>query len=113
MNHSQACALVKKLSFPVYDGDAPNGTLIPYGSFYATQPENFAADNIVYCEQWQFVFRVYTRKHDRKIEAEVKKLFKDNEIAWTSSWNYIDDQKTIETEYTFTGLGNEVFSSGE
>lgn len=107
MNQIEAIALLKTLSFPLYFGLAPNGTRIPYAEVSITQPNNFSADNSVYVEQWSFLLKLYTRKKDRKLEQEIKKLLSDNEIYWTLDANYIDDQGTLESEFAFSTLGND------
>jgi len=107
MTKKEAIALLKTLSFPVFNRRAPVGTLVPFGVIVITQPDNFSADNYVYVEQHEIRFLTYTTGEDPEIEAEVKTLFKENEIYWTSDSNILDDQATVETEYTFGIIGNE------
>lgn len=107
MNQIEAIAMLKTLSFPLFFKLAPNGTRIPYAEVLITQPNNFSADNSVYVEQWSFLLRLYTRKKDRKLEQEIKKLLNDNGIYWTLDANYIDDQGTLESEFSFATLGND------
>lgn len=107
MNQIEAIALLKTLDIPLFFKLAPNGTKIPYMEVMITQPNNFSADNSVYVEQWSFLLRLYTRKKERALEQKVKKLLNDNEIYWTLDANYIDGQGTLESEFSFSTLGND------
>ena len=107
MTKKEVIALLKTLSFPVFNRRAPIGALVPFGVLVITQPDNFAADDSVYVEQHEVRFLTYTTGEAPEVEAEVKKLFRDNNIYWTSGSEMIDDQMTVETEYTFDIIGND------
>lgn len=107
MNQQEGIAMLKELSFPVFYGAAPVGTLVPLGIINVTQPDNFFADDQVYVEKWQFSFSVYTTGKDPKVEREVKKKLKDNHIPWTRSESILEDQETLQVEFLFSLTGNE------
>lgn len=107
MNQQEAIAMLKELSFPVFYGHAKIGTLVPFGIISITQPDNFFADDEVYCEKWQLSFSVYTTGKDPKVESEVKKKLKDNHIPWTRTESILEDQETLQSEFLFSIAGNE------
>ena len=107
MNQVQTIALLNTLSVPSFYGQAPVGTVLPFIDIHTEQPENFAADNGVYCEKWNFRIDLYSKEKLLDIEAEIKKLLNDNGIYWTKSEEYIDSQNCWEVEFEFEVLGNE------
>lgn len=108
MNQVQMIALLDTLSVPsVYD-HALEGQTLPFIAIHTEQPDNFVADNLVYCEKWNFRIDLYTVKKDLVIEAAIKKLLNDNGIAWTKTEQYIDSEQVWEVEFEFEVLGNEV-----
>lgn len=107
MNQVQTIALLNTLTITSFYDHAPVGTVLPFGIIHSEQPENFAADNLVYCEKWNFRFDLYTAEKDLKLEAEIKKLLNDNGIAWTKTEQYIDSEQVWEVEFEFEVLGNE------
>lgn len=107
MNQVQMIALLDTLSVPsVYD-HALEGQALPFIAIHTEQPDNFAADNLVYCEKWNFRIDLYTVKKDLTLEAAIKKLLNDNGIAWVKTEQYIDSEQVWEVEFEFQVLGNE------
>ena len=92
---------------PSFYDHAPVGTALPFLAIHCDQPDNFVADNQVFCEKWNFRLDLYTVEKNLELEAEVKKLLNDNGIAWTKNENYLTDQNCWEVEFTFEVLGNE------
>lgn len=108
MNQVQMIALLNTLSIPsVYD-HADKGQTLPFLAIHSEQPDNFVADNLVYCEKWNFRIDLYTVKKDTSLEASIKKLLNDNGIAWTKTEQYIDSEQMWEVEFEFEVLGDEV-----
>lgn len=108
MNQVQAIALLNSLEdLPSYYDHAPVGTALPFLIIHCDQPDNFAADNGVYCEKWYFRIDLYSVEKNLALEAEVKKLLNDNGIAWTKTEQYLTDQSCWEVEFEFEVLGNE------
>lgn len=107
MNQVQMIALLNTLSIPSFYGQAPIGTALPFLAIHTEQPENFAADNGVYCEKWNFRLDLYSKEKSLTLEAEIKKLLNDNGIAWNKTEEYIDTEQVWEVEFEFEVLGNE------
>lgn len=107
MNQVQMIALLNTLSVPSFYDHADEGQTLPFIAIHSEQPENFAADNLVYCEKWNFRIDLYTVKKDLTLEAEIKKLLNDNGIAWVKTEQYIDTEKMWEVEFEFEVLGDE------
>ena len=107
MNQVQMIALLNTLSISSYYDHAPVNTVLPFGIIHSEQPDNFAADNLVYCEKWNFRFDLYSVKKELSLEAEIKKLLNDNGIAWNKTEQYIDSETCWEVEFEFEVLGNE------
>ena len=107
MNQVQMIALLNTLSISSYYDHAPVNTVLPFGIIHSEQPDNFAADNLVYCEKWNFRFDLYSVKKELSLEAEIKKLLNDNGIAWNKTEQYIDSENCWEVEFEFEVLGTE------
>lgn len=107
MNQVQMIALLKTLSIPSYYGQAPVGTVLPFLAIHSDQPDNFVADNKVYCEKWDFRIDLYSVEKSLALEAEIKGLLNENDIPWEKTEEYLDDQSCWEVEFTFTVAGNE------
>lgn len=107
MNQVQMIALLNTLTLPSFYGQAPVGTVLPFLTIHSDQPDNFAADNGVYVEKWNFRLDLYSVAKDLTHEAEIKKLLNDNGIYWTKTEEYIDSENVWEVEFEFEVLGNE------
>ena len=107
MNQVAMITLLNTLSISSFYDHAPVGTALPFGIIHTEQPDNFVADNLVYCEKWNFRFDLYTVEKDLTLEAKIKKLLNDNGIAWTKTEQYIDTEQCWEVEFEFEVLGNE------
>ena len=107
MNQVAMITLLNTLSISSFYDHAPVGTALPFGVIHTEQPDNFVADNLVYCEKWNFRFDLYTVEKDLTLEAGIKKLLNDNGIAWTKTEQYIDTEQCWEVEFEFEVLGNE------
>lgn len=108
MNQLQVIQLLNTLSTPSFYGQAPVNTALPFIAIHTEQPDNFAADNGVYCEKWDFRLDLYTVEKDLETEATIKKLLNDNGIAWSKTEEYIDSESCWEVEFEFSVIGNEV-----
>lgn len=107
MNQVQTIALLNTLSVPSFYDHATEGQTLPFITIHSEQPDNFTADNFVYCEKWNFRIDLYTVYKDLTVEAEIKKLLNDNGIAWVKTEQYIDSENIWEVEFEFEVLGNE------
>ena len=107
MNQVQMIALLNTLSVSSFYGQAPVGTVLPFLTIHTEQPDNFAADNGVYVEKWNFRIDLYSTAKNLEIEAAIKKLLNDNGIYWTKTEEYIDTENCWEVEFEFEVLGNE------
>lgn len=112
MNQVQTVRLLNTLSVASFYDHAPVGTKLPFLVIHSEQPDNFAADNLVYCEKWNFRLDLYTVEKDLKLEAEIKKLLNDNGLAWTKTEEYLDEQVCWEVEFEFETIGNEEIQNG-
>ena len=107
MNQLQFVQLLNTLDIPsVYD-HADVGQTLPFIAIHITQPENFAADNAVYCEKWNVRLDLYTVFKDLASENKIKKLLNDNGIFWERTETYLDTEKCWEVEFEFDIIGND------
>lgn len=107
MNQVQMIALLNTLTTPSFYGQAPVGTVLPFITIHCDQPDNFAADNGVYCEKWNFRIDLYTTEKNLTLETDIKTLLNNNGIAWVKTEQYIDSDNVWEVEFEFEVLGNE------
>ena len=107
MNQVEVVSLLNTLSIPSFYDHAPVDTKLPFIAIHSEQPDNFTADNYVYCEKWNFRIDLYTVEKDLTSEAAIKKLLNDNGIAWNKTEQYLDDQNCWEVEFEFEVLGDE------
>jgi len=107
MNQLQVIQLLNTLSIPSFYGQAPVSTSLPFITIHSEQPDNFAADDGVYCEKWDFRINLYSVAKDLESEASIKKLLNDNGIAWSKTEEYIDSESCWEVEFEFSVIGNE------
>ena len=61
MNQVQMIALLNTLSVPSFYGQAPVGTALPFITIHSEQPDNFVADNFVYCALSLLVYFVFAK----------------------------------------------------
>lgn len=107
MNQVQMIALLDTLSIDSFYDHAPVGTALPFLAIHSDQPDNFAADNMVYCEKWNFRIDLYTVAKDLTLESEIKTLLNENGIGWTKTEQYLDEEQCWEVEFEFEVLGDE------
>lgn len=107
MNQVQMIALLNTLSVPSFYDHAPVGTVLPFLAIHSDQPNNFVADDLVYCEKWDFRLDLYSVEKSLTLESEIKTLLNNNNIPWEKTEQYLDDQSCWEVEFTFTIAGNE------
>lgn len=107
MNQVQAIQLLNSLSIPSFYDHAPTGTKLPFIAIHTEQPDNFTADNKVFCEKWNFRIDLYSVDKSLKLEREIKDLLNANDIAWTKTEQYLDDDSCWEVEFEFEVMGDE------
>ena len=112
MNQVQMITLLNSLEVPSFYDHAPVGTKLPFIAIHSDQPDNFAADNRVYCEKWKFRIDLYSFDKSLALESDIKQLLNDNDIVWTKTEQYLDDQSCWEVEFEFEVLGNEDNENG-
>lgn len=110
MNQVDVITLLNTLSIPSFYDHAPEGTKLPFLAIHTEQPDNFVADNSVFCEKWNFRIDLYTVNKDLKLEADIKTLLNSNGLPWVKTEQYLDEQNCWEVEFEFEALGDE---SGE
>lgn len=113
MNQVQMIQTLNSLKIPSFYDHAPVGTKLPFLAIHTEQPDNFTADNKVFCEKWNFRIDLYSVDKDLSLEADIKKLLADNDIAWTKTEQYLNDESCWEVEFEFEVMGNEVTENGE
>lgn len=107
MNQVEMISLLNSLEdLPSFYDHAPVGTALPLMVIHCDQPDNFAADNMVYCEKWTFRVDLYTVEKSLELEQEIKDLLNENGIPWVKSEQYLTDQSCWEVEFDFEVLGN-------
>lgn len=107
MNQVQAIQLLNSLSIPSFYDHAPTGTKLPFIAIHTEQPDNFTADNKVFCEKWNFRIDLYSVDKSLKLEREIKDLLNANDIAWTKTEQYLNDDSCWEVEFEFEVMGDE------
>lgn len=108
MNQVQMIALLNTLETPSFYDHAPVGTKLPFIAIHSEQPDNFVADNGVYCEKYNFRIDLYSVEKSLELEYSIKELLNSNGIAWQKTEQYLDDQSCYETEFEFEVLGDYV-----
>ena len=108
MNQVQMIAVLDTLSIPSFYDHAPVGTRLPFLAIHSEQPDNFVADNQVFCEKYNFRIDLYSVEKSLTLESEIKTLLNNNGIAWQKTEQYLDDQSCWETEFIFDVLGDYV-----
>lgn len=107
MNQLETVQLLNTLSIPSFYGVAPVGTVLPFLAIHSEQTDNFAADNSVYCEKWNFRIDLYSTKKELSLEREIKDLLNSNGIGWVKTEEYLSDQNCWEVEFEFSVMGEE------
>lgn len=108
MNQVQVITLLNSLEdLPSYYDHADEGAQLPILIIHCDQPDNFAADNQVFCEKWDFRLDLYTVEKNLALEKEIKDLLNENGLAWTKTEQYLQDQGCWEVEFEFEAMGNE------
>lgn len=79
------------------EGSAPEP---PYILFYYPNRNDFVADNINYGIITQLNIELYTSEKDFDKEKAIEMILKDNDIVFTKSESYLDDEKLYEALYT-------------
>ena len=108
MNQFEVITLFNSLEdLPSFYDHAPLGTQIPFLVLHVTQPDNFAADDQVYVENWHFRVDLYCREKNPSLERQVKDLLNGAGIFWKRDENYLTDESVYEIEFDFDVYGNE------
>ena len=105
MTQQEVITLLNTLSVPSFYDHAPIGTKLPFIAIHSEQPDNFTADNSVYCEKFNFRIDLYSVKRDLTIEAAIKKLLDDNSLPWSMSYQFISSEQCYEVEFDFDVIG--------
>lgn len=72
----------------------------PYGVYYASGTDNFAADNIAYYENEGYTLELYTYQRDRGLEQKLEKALTDAGVYWERlSPAYVNTLRQIQTTY--------------
>lgn len=107
MNQVQVIQLLNTLSVPSFYDHAPVGTVLPFLTIHSEQPDNFKADNAVFCEKWNFRLDLYSAEKNLTIEKEIKDLLNENGIVWDKTESYLSDENCWEVEFEFQVMGDE------
>lgn len=71
----------------------------PFICYFEDESNNFCADNRIYGTKTSMVIELYTEKKDLKIEAEIEKIFRENQLLWYSVSQYIKDENLFMKAY--------------
>ena len=108
MNQVDVITLFNSLDdLPSFYDHAPNGTRVPFLVLHVTQPDNFAADDKVYVENWHFRVDLYCKEKNPSLEKQVKNLLNNAGIFWERDETYLPDDSVYEIEFDFDVYGNE------
>lgn len=94
-------SLFDTCSFPVFNQVSEAGTKLPYGVMFLTDPDNTAADDIVYCVNAVVRLELYTLFKDYKAMAKVENTLNAARIPWNHDSDYVDTQKCFLEIYSF------------
>lgn len=108
MNQIEVVSLLNSLEdLPSFYDHAPNGTRLPFLTIHVTQPDNFAADNQVYVENWHFRIDLYVKEKNPSLESQIKDLLNSAGLFWNRTETYIPEQNCYEIEFDFDTYGEE------
>ena len=71
----------------------------PFICYFEDESNNFCADNRIYGTKTSMVIELYTERKDLKIEAEIEKIFRENQLLWYSVSQYIKDENLFMKAY--------------
>lgn len=91
-------------TIPVYDTFAPAGTLLPYGVFTITAPNNSPADNKTYSRNVEVRLELYTLGKDYEAMAIVENVLQVNNLPFDHDTAYLDGQKVLEEIYSYSAV---------
>lgn len=108
MNQVQVVELLNTLQgIAVHYDHSDESAPLPKLEVHVNQGSNFAADNKVYVQGWDFTLDLYTKYKEPATEKLVKDLLNNNGLAWLRSETFLSDENCYEIEFTFSVLGDE------
>lgn len=85
-----------KVAYETFSESAP---ALPFICFYATDTDNFKADNKVYFKRQNIIIELYTEKKDPTVEGTVETALDAAELTWEKSESYINEERCFLIAY--------------
>ena len=108
MTYIEVSDMVRSFDFPYSYYQFPKGAAVapPFVVFYYPESADFIADNKNYSGIRQLVIELYTDNKDFQAEATIEETLEANEIPYTKTEIYIDDEQLFEVAYEMEVLIN-------
>lgn len=101
MSMDDIFTLFDSCSFPVFNQRSDAGTALPYAVLFVSEPDNTAADDIVYCVNASARLELYTNYKDYNAMAEVETTLNKAHVPFSHDTDYIDSQVCFMESYFF------------
>lgn len=101
MTYTEISNLIGSFGFPYNYYQFPKGAAVapPFVVFYYPESADFIADNKNYSGIRQLTIELYTDNKDFQAEATIEETLEANEIPYTKTEIYIDDEQLFEVAY--------------
>ena len=101
MTYIEVSDMIRSFDFPYNYYQFPKGAAVapPFVVFYFPESADFIADNKNYSGIRQLVVELYTDNKDFQAEATIEATLEENEIPYTKTEIYIDDEQLFEVAY--------------
>ena len=108
MTYIEVSDMIRSFDFPYNYYQFPKGAAVPppFVVFYFPESADFIADNKNYSGIRQLVIELYTDNKDFQAEATIEETLEANEIPYTKTEIYIEDEQLFEVAYEMEVLIN-------
>ena len=101
MTYIEVSDMIRSFDFPYNYYQFPKGAAVapPFVVFYFPDSDDFVADNKNYSGIRALTIELYTDEKDFQAEATIEATLEENEIPYTKTEIYIDDEQLFEVAY--------------
>ena len=101
MTYIEVSDMIRSFDFPYNYYQFPKGAAVapPFVVFYFPESADFIADNKNYSGIRALTIELYTDEKDFQAEATIEATLEENEIPYTKTEIYIDDEQLFEVAY--------------
>lgn len=101
MTYIEVSDMIRSFAFPYNYYQFPKGEAPapPFVVFYYPNSDDFIADNKNYSGIRALTIELYTNNKDFQAEATIEATLEENEIPYTKTEIYIDDEQLFEVAY--------------